>query len=837
MICSGGRRAWDGWSGPWLLGVPCPRLSLSGLLLPGILRRGILLRGILLPGILLLSVSRLPAAEPALVEVVRDFKTGMVSYRVTPFDTLKTNDGKTFYVEIGWCTRPRSVNDWRDVEEIQVTMLGTQGKQGIRPGDVADVLYWESRALDYVRKRLAEDSATAPLEAVLARLQNVNPRFLSAEREALELDVQLKAIRTRFQRRTESSENLAEALRLLDALMRARRDEGVVKNEFALIHAELGKQALQRGDFRGARDHARLLDQFVADLRPAKVLREEIRVRVRQLVIDSGVAERLGKADEARQALEAAELLAEGDPRAVQELGPRLRRETLRIGCFETLPAGSLLPPRTELQRTLAGFLYESLFQLEPGSWRYVRSPLVEAYEAKDNGLRVDVTLADGITLADGQPLTAVHVQAAFKRLVRSGVREVKLLGSRQLSIQLAPHPQPLELLATPLGIPGLDGPVADPPGPPGTVAGPPAVVIPLGSGPFVMAPTVDSRQVARLSRRVPVAVSGRGPSPLDEVVCRRYAASDWDKMAADLQSGELHLAFPVMVQELEALPRSATAYVARPIRRESVWLLAINHRHPLLQQRDARRAVLLAIPRADILKECYPPEAKRGRHQLVTGPFPPHAPAYDATVPVVAPDAVAAADLVRSLRMKLPAAFAQPLRLAFSADEPGAAAAMERVARAAGEVDLPLQLVPLSTDAYVAAVLERQEFDLAYFRLDHHSALYDLRDLFGLDPAHLDPGGRNFMGYQDENAWQLMIEACRGRTGVEVFKVQQQVHRRLHDQIAFIPLWWLEQFAVSTQRLCWRDADGRETPVPIDPFSLVQHPGTWYLQSPPRGR
>lgn len=772
------------------------------------------------------------AAEPQLVELVRDFRAGVVSYRVTPFDTIVIKDGRKMHVDVSWCSRPRMRDEWRDLDEIQVTLLGAQGRQGISPADVADVVYWETQALEYVRRRVAEDGPTAPLEALLARLKSLNPTWQTRDREALEIEVWLKSSQVRFRRRADSPENLDAALKQLDALLRTHRGDNLVLAQFATIHAELGREALQRDEFRAARDHCRELERFVPDARPTKLLRQEMRGRVKQLLVDASVAERLGKAGDSQQALAAAELLADGDPLAAKELGPQQRHEALRIGCFESLPTSGLLPPRTELQRAVAALLYERLFESDGVSARYVRSPLVEAIEPKDNGLRIDVRLSEGVQFSDGQPFGASQVQASLKQADRTGIKAVRLLGSRQLSISVASHPQPLELLSVPIGAPPLaDAAIA------AGGADAAASRAPVGTGPFVLTSSGDPTHVARLVRNPRYQSSKSAEGSFQEVIFKRYEASSIEQAVADLQQGDLHVLFPVLASDLAKIPNAATAFSTRPLRRESVWILAVNHRHALLKQRDARRALLLAIPREQILRDVFPLDAKRGRHRVATGPFPPQSPAHDGAVALADADAVSAADLVRSLRMKSPDSFAKPLRLVFPANEPGAAAAMGKVQEAAAKVDLPLELAPASSEDYVERVLDRQDFELAYQRIDHDNSLYDLRDLFGLDPAHLERGGRNFMGYQDEHVWQLLIEASRGRTGLEVYKLQQQVHRRLNDQIAFVPLWWLEQFVVSTNRLCLRDADRREQPVAIDPLTLFQRPETWYLQPKPRGR
>jgi hypothetical protein len=161
----------------------------------------------------------------------------------------------------------------------------------------------------------------------------------------------------------------------------------------------------------------------------------------------------------------------------------------------------------------------------------------------------------------------------------------------------------------------------------------------------------------------------------------------------------------------------------------------------------------------------------------------------------------------------------------------------MEKVRVALDEVGITAQLAPLTVPVYLDQVLDNHDFDLAYYRLDHDDSMFDLRGLFGIEPAQSERGGRNFMGYQDDNLWQVMIDASRGRTGVEIHGRQRQTHRRLHDQIAFVPLWWLEQFAVSGNRLVVRDTHGYQRPAIVDAPDLGYGAAQWSLVNQERKR
>jgi ABC-type transport system substrate-binding protein len=782
------------------------------------------------------------ANDPTLVAAVRNVEAGTVTYRVVPYDTITTRDGRRLFVETGWCERPSLPLEWRNRENLQVTPLGATGKQRLRTDDVTEVLYWEARVLDHVRQRIANDGGADALSALLTRLEQINAAWEPRERQTLELRLRLKAVRTRVAKRASAPGTLAAALADLETLARSHRGEPTLVVEYSAIHAELALEALSRGEHAITRDRLRDLERMAADAPATVNVRAAARRRARELLIDAEVAQRTGNAGAAAIALAAAASLGAGDAAIEAELRRQRKSETLLVGAFEPLPAGAPLPARTDLQRFVSGLAFERLFEPWSGATlsrtagttrgssppgaaaataqRYVRGPLVEWAELKDNGTRVDVMLAEGRQFSDGQPLSAGLVQEAARMASRDGIKEVTLLGSRQLSFRLSTHPQPLELLALPV------------------FAGPR-----IGTGPFQLEANPDPLLAARLVRNPthPANSSPKNAPPVaglvESIAIRRYTADQAARAASDLARGEIELLFPAFADDFADVSGGILRFPRRPIRRDSVWLLAINHRHPLWTHRDARRALLLALPRQAILQEVFPPNPQNARHQVATGPFPPHSPAHDDSVPETLMDVVAARDLIASLRMKHPEAFQKPLRLAFAVDEPRSSLAMEKVRGALEAVGISAQLMPLTIPAYLEQVLDNHEFELAYYRLDHDDSLCDLRGLFGIAPRELERGGHNFMGYQDDNLWQLMIDASRGRTGVEIHSRQRQIQRRLHDQIAFVPLWWLEQFAVSGSRLVQRDAAGHQRPAIVDGPELTSGAASWSLATPERVR
>ncbi|MEY4176807.1 MAG: hypothetical protein RLY70_381 [Planctomycetota bacterium] len=852
------------------------------------------------------------ANDPTLVAAVRDLEAGTVTYRIVPYDTVTLRDGMRLFIDTGWCERPSRPGEWRNREIMPVTPLGAMGKQRLRTENVSEVLYWEARVLDYVSQRLANEGGSESLVALLERLEKMNAAWEPRERQILQLRLQLKAVRSRVAKRATNPATLAPALVELETLARAHRGEPAFIAEYSAIHAELALEALARGDHATTRDRLRDLERVAADAPATVNVRTAARRRARELLIDAEVAQRTGQAGEAAIALAAAASLGAGDTAIEAELRRQRKSETLLVGAFEPLPPGDLLPARTELQQFVSELIFERLFEpwsasapqrlsntasatISTGvanassatglgsavsarassgapainSRRYVRGPLVEWAELKDNGARVDVTLVEGRQFADGQPLSAGLVQEAARMASRPGVKEVLLLGSRQLAIRLAAHPQPFEGLSFPVSAGPRNGTgpfrleassdpslsarlVRNPTHPSSRLAhsevARPEVARPEVARSEVARPEVARPEVARPERtlaespttRSSAAISNHG-SPLagliESIAIRRYTADQSARAANDLARGEIELLFPVFADDFADVSGGILRFARRPIRRESVWLLAVNHRHPLLAHRDARRALLLAIPRRTILREVFPLNAQNARHRVATGPFPPHSPAHDDSVPETPPDIIAARDLVASLRMKHPELFQRPMRLAFAVDEPRASQAMEKVLVALEAVGLPVQRMPLTVPGYLEQVLDNHDYDLAYYRLDHDDSLFDLRELFGIEPAQVERGGRNFMGYQDDQLWQVMIDASRGRTGVEIHTRQRQTHRRLHDQIAFVPLWWLEQFAVSGSRLVLRDPAGNPRPAIVDAPELGQGAAFWSLTPQERAR
>ena len=116
--------------------------------------------------------------------------------------------------------------------------------------------------------------------------------------------------------------------------------------------------------------------------------------------------------------------------------------------------------------------------------------------------------------------------------------------------------------------------------------------------------------------------------------------------------------------------------------------------------------------------------------------------------------------------------------------------------------VILPIGVAP---ETFYRNIHEERDFDLAYVPFDYKDDLYSLNYL--LDPAAIDVGGRNYLGYlgkgtnpqTDDTDLRFTIEELRSSRDFEghVRPETWKLHNKFLNRMPFIPLWQLDRFIV----------------------------------------
>jgi ABC-type oligopeptide transport system substrate-binding subunit len=258
------------------------------------------------------------------------------------------------------------------------------------------------------------------------------------------------------------------------------------------------------------------------------------------------------------------------------------------------------------------------------------------------------------------------------------------------------------------------------------------------------------------------------------------------------------------------------------------IYFLAVNSRRPPLDNKDLRQAIAFAINREDILTKHFRGGLTPRPHKPLNGPYPPRSWAYDHTLP---------ADpykpgLAKAHAEKAKESHAVPCKLSlkYPKGDPAVAQACEeirnQVQQSAPGIDL--ELTPLGPRELRRDVEEMQAYDLAYFSLDYPDETYWLYPL--LDPRATGPGGRNFLGYQnDADLEGAILKAMTYRDPYRVKNLTHHIHQVFFEKMPFIPLWQLDtHLAINHQSLSMVDLQDR--PVDPDPLLIFTSVEAWKL-------
>jgi peptide/nickel transport system substrate-binding protein len=499
-------------------------------------------------------------------------------------------------------------------------------------------------------------------------------------------------------------------------------------------------------------------------------------------------------------------------------------------GTFEPLGAQSLS------EHQACQLLYDWLFEPDESGGQFFRGAMIpsDGWTQSALGTKHHFTLETGHRWSDGKPVTAYDVEASLRlqgnpRAENFDPERARFMGEVSvedpfsLSVELArPHPRPLSLFTIPL-LPAHR--VTEPP-----ARGSEFARQPVGSGPFLVGKP-DAPQQTKFLPNPQFRGAALGQPFIKEVNFHHYVKSS--AAVRDMDEGKAHLMTRLDPLEVIRFSKLTGQFEVRNYLSNSVYWIAINHRREPLSDLRVRRAMLLAIDRQAILTQYFQAGPGGLLHRVITGPFPTHSPAYETNLEPLPKDETLAKQLIEEAKRtgKLPE---RTLSLKYALGD-------SAVERAASQIKKELQRVGIDvkTEAKIESdlyneVINQQDFDLVYWRFDHRNVLYNIAGVF--DPDQRQPGGTNFMGYQNPELTKLFSYLRQEKRPLEIWQHQRNIHRFLAREVVFIPLWQLDNYIAHTSKLLYRQsaadaAAGSTHQLPIHPLYLFRKTEGWYLE------
>lgn len=342
----------------------------------------------------------------------------------------------------------------------------------------------------------------------------------------------------------------------------------------------------------------------------------------------------------------------------------------------------------------------------------------------------------------------------------------------------------------------------------------------PVGSGPYIYRgrKKANGRLFAQFTANPYYARADRPRQPYIREI--RFFVPDLQAISKDNSDPPIHLWLDLTAEQM-ALAKEVTPLRFNTIRTPRVYFLAVNHRRPILGNRDFRRGLANAIDREKALDVCFranDPALKDvdatgaglgaaaaflgtagvQAHQRLNGLFPAGCWAMAPAVRV--PEKLFDSEKARLYFGRVAKDQKRiVLTLKYPQEDARVRAACRMLAaqieKAAAEVELQLRIqrMPLPAGEFYRDI-ENRNYDLAYYHRDYESEFYWLWPLFDPHPEALAKGGSNFLGYENDGALvKLLHERLSSVDFEKVRKLSHDIHGHLHHRMPLIPLWQLD--------------------------------------------
>jgi ABC-type transport system substrate-binding protein len=359
----------------------------------------------------------------------------------------------------------------------------------------------------------------------------------------------------------------------------------------------------------------------------------------------------------------------------------------------------------------------------------------------------------------------------------------------------------------------------------------------PVGSGPYQYQGTEageGGRYAVFTANPFYQRASRRGRPFIREI--RFFVYKD---LAGAFRDGRLHLLLDLPTARVKAALEAGLKpdnILTLPNRR--VYFLAVNHTNESLQNVHLRKALAHAIDRETLLKTQfragYAAVDRQGKlsttmaskdrplHPALNGPYPARSWACSPSVP----ESLFELDRAKTEGNRALAKLGTvQLTLKYPNDDDRVEKACRDICAQvdkafAGKIKITAE--GLAPRAFQQAIRRRQ-YDLAYCHRDYASEAFWLQPLFDPEKNARDPGGSNFLRYQNDSELEsLFHKTMTYRNFSQVKKVTHDIHEHLHDKMPLIPLWQLDTH-IGVHPLL--------QPVGLDPLVIFSKVDQWKLE------
>ena len=427
---------------------------------------------------------------------------------------------------------------------------------------------------------------------------------------------------------------------------------------------------------------------------------------------------------------------------------------------------------------------------------------LAERWQWEDNDLALRVILKPSVFLHDNAPFAGETAANLVREAVTAPLNLARYPSFADVDTVTAPHAHELlirlkrpsamlpEDLSVPLGIKKDGGGV--------------------GAGPFRIV-SKEPEMVLEAFDRYHL-----GKPAIDRVVVRTFdgVRAGW----ASLLRGELDMLYDVPADAVEFVRNDDVEVITVP--RWYQYLLAFNSNHPVLKSPLVRKALNMAIDRAEIVKK-----ALNGAGEASSGPLHPKYWAYDSTQVPYQYDPAAAAALLDAAGFPLPktASGGGPrARFRFTTVLPQNFAIWERVAldiqRDLINVGVDMQFKSMTLDEF-GATIGRGAFDAVL--ADMISGPTPARANLSWRSARRVKGQFNVFGYENAEADRLLEHLFRSTNEAATRTATANLQRVMQDDPPAIFVAWSTRTRAINKRFAFPGAS-RDPLVDISQWRLA---------------
>lgn len=346
--------------------------------------------------------------------------------------------------------------------------------------------------------------------------------------------------------------------------------------------------------------------------------------------------------------------------------------------------------------------------------------------------------------------------------------------------------------------------------------------VNPVGNGPFRYDGSRKSDERGRECRFFLTNFASARPLQPSIREVRFYLLDDPVKA---FDQDVLDMALDLSPEQGAAVKDRGAVLLAPPSpRNHRVYFLAVNHRHPVLQNAAVRRALAYAINREQLLDDYFRKGLRPGYHKALNSPYPAGSWALNPAPGRKEGTSLDPFDpaLARGLLAQEAKAVRRPITLSlkYPAGEDHLAGAMNALAEQVKEYtngEIVLQVKDVDPHALRDEVEGAHTYELAYYHYDYPDETFWLGPLLG--PRALPQGG-NYLGYQGEAGLRVQ-NALAFRDFSELQKEARKTDEKLRAEMPLIPLWQLDPLIALRSHV---------KTVPFDPWRVFTDIDHWQL-------